>query len=116
MADDVKSVRVAQSPTTPNLYAPMTFVGGLPQSLVHGFEIAVVRSVKPFLNILMELTRVAFEGQNVVSPLRKHSFGNSFLAAHRVNAHDTARHIQTLEPVWNSRNFVGFRSDLTLAQ
>src|SRR5262249_10947258 len=82
----------------------MTFVGGLPKGVVHVLEVALARPGEPLLHILMKLSLVAFESQNIISTLLNDSAGNVLLTTHRVNAHNTTGHIQMLEQFWNSCN------------
>ena len=73
VTNDLKSARVRQRPAAAHFKASVGFVGGLPKSVVHVFEMAFLRPLEPFLNSLMELPLVAFEGQDIIGPLLKDS-------------------------------------------
>src|ERR1700687_6135786 len=114
--DIFKSKRVSPVPTPPNLNAALRFVDGFMRGRVHGGQLAFVRVFNPLLHILMQMSLVVLDAQDLLSCLLPDALDTARLAAHGVNAHTKACYISGPPYFWNSPDVIRFVIHRALAK
>lgn len=94
----------------------MPLIDCLPVVMGHVLESCLLGPGKPFLNILMQMPLVAFQSQPIIGRAFKNGLDNLFLAAHGLNRHRTACHVQLLQQGRYRPNLVRLLIDFALAQ
>src|SRR5258708_27984931 len=92
-----KSQWVINGPGSSYFYMTTLFIDTLVEGMRQTLEIDLLSLLKPLDPILMQLTLVAFERQDVIGVLVEDGPRNLCLTAHSFNSHPPASNIQVLE-------------------
>ena len=86
---------------------PPKLIPAVPRFL--GFKRAhlLVKLGKAGMRLVPQTALGGFDRQPIVRPLLDHLFRTVLLAPDRIDGHDTARHSEQLEQLWNGRDRVG---------
>src|SRR5260370_42448091 len=115
VADRFKGQWVINGPGPSDFNATALFINTLVEGMRQALEIDLSSVLKPLDHILMQLTLVAFEGQDVIGVLVDDGPRNLCLATHGINGHDTSGNIQVLEQFRDSTDFIRFLIHFSLA-
>lgn len=100
-----------QQIVTANFPATVPFIQGLMKLVGNVFELGLEGPIKQLCNILMKVSLIAFERQDIVGPLRRNRLGNRGLCPHGIKGHDAALEVEDGQQFGDGGDFVGLAID-----